>query len=90
MTRDTHISWRAFGSSAVTICLNDLGLSRLGFKHPTFRLRGERFNLLRHRRGSMINIICAKLKDLCITKSSLVNCASIWIYALDININGFV
>ena len=29
----------------------DLGLSRLGFECPTFRLRGERFNRLRHRRG---------------------------------------
>ena len=28
----------------------DLGLSRLGFEHPTFRLRGERSNPLRHRR----------------------------------------
>ena len=30
---------------------NDLGLSRLGFEHPTFRLRGKRSNPLRHRRG---------------------------------------
>ena len=39
----------AFGSAAVTTCFNDLGLSRLGFEHPTFRLRGKRSNLLRHR-----------------------------------------
>ena len=26
-------------------------LSRLGFEHPTFRLRGQRSNPLRHRRG---------------------------------------
>ena len=32
----------------------NLGLSRLGFKHPTFRLRGQRSNPLRHRRG-MVN-----------------------------------
>ena len=29
----------------------DLGLSRLGFEHPTFRLRGDCSNPLRHRRG---------------------------------------
>ena len=42
--------WHAMpiNSGGVTTCLNDLGLSRLGFKHPTFRLRGERSNLLRH------------------------------------------
>ena len=44
---------RAIGSGAVTICFNDLGLSRLGFEHPTFRMRGERCNPLRHRRGWM-------------------------------------
>ena len=44
------IAKRFFGW-AVTICFNDLGLSRLGFEHPTFRLRGERSNRLRHRRG---------------------------------------
>ena len=27
----------------------DLGLSRLGFKHSTFRMRGERSDLLRNR-----------------------------------------
>ena len=30
-------------------CFYDLGLSRLGFEHPTFR--GERSNPLRHRHG---------------------------------------
>ena len=34
-----------------TTCFYDLGLSRLGFKHPTFRLRGQRSNPLRQRRG---------------------------------------
>ena len=28
--------------------LKDLGLSRLGFEHPTFRLRGKRSNPLHH------------------------------------------
>ena len=35
----------------MTTCFNDLRLLRFGFEHPTFRLRGQRFNLLRHRRG---------------------------------------
>ena len=30
-------------------CINNLGLSRLEFEHPTFRLRGEQSNTLRHR-----------------------------------------
>ena len=50
---DTHTYCRAFGSRAVTACFNDLGLSRLGFDHPTFRLRRELNNPLRHRRGLM-------------------------------------
>ena len=49
--RDTHTSCRAFGSEAATTGCNDLGLSRLGFEHPIFCLRGERSNPLRHRRG---------------------------------------
>ena len=49
--RDTHTSCRAFSCGAVTTSFYDLGLSRLGLKHPTFRLRGERTNSMRHRRG---------------------------------------
>ena len=41
-TRDTHTYCGAFGSRAVTTCSYDLGLSRMGFQHPIFRLRGER------------------------------------------------
>ena len=50
---DTHTYCRAFGSRAVIACFNDLGLSRLGFEHPSFRLRRELNNPLRHRRGLM-------------------------------------
>ena len=33
-----------------------MGLSRTGFKHPTFRMRGERSNRLRHRSvGNLVN-----------------------------------
>ena len=54
MTRDTHIHCRAFSSGAVTTCFYDLGLSGLGLEYPAFRLRGQRSNRLRHRRGYMI------------------------------------
>ena len=46
-----HFLCQSFGSWAVFTCLNDIRLSRLGFEHPTYRLRGERSNPLRHRRG---------------------------------------
>ena len=39
---------------AVTTCLYDLGLSRLGFEQPTLRLRGQRSNPLCHRRGNSV------------------------------------
>ena len=52
---DTHIYCRAFRSGTVTTCFYDLGLLRLGFKHPTFCLRGERSNPLRHRHRVKIN-----------------------------------
>ena len=46
-----HTYCRAFGSEALTTCFHDLGLSRLGFENPTFRLRGECSNRLRLHRG---------------------------------------
>ena len=49
-----HSRLLPFGSGAVTTCFYDLGLSRLGFEHPSFRLRGERSNQLRHHRGYSI------------------------------------
>ena len=42
---------RSFSSVAVSTCFHDLGLTRLGFEHPTFRLRCQRSNILRHRCG---------------------------------------
>ena len=45
---DTHTYCRALSSGAVTTCFYDLGLSHLGFEHPTFQLRGQRSNTLRH------------------------------------------
>ena len=35
-----------------------LGLIRLGFEHLTFRMWGERSNLLRHRRGQILKLTC--------------------------------
>ena len=52
-SRDTHTYYRAFRSGAVTTCFYDLGLSRLGFEHPTFRLQGQRSNRLRYCRGEI-------------------------------------
>ena len=45
---NTHTYGRAFSSGAVTTCVYDLGLSRLGFEYSTFRLRGQRSSPLRH------------------------------------------
>ena len=51
--------WRAFSSEAVTACFYDLGLFRLGFEHPNFRLRDQRSYPLHHRRGR--NVVCISL-----------------------------
>ena len=45
----THTYCPAYGSGAVTTCFKDLGLSCLGFEHPTFRLQGKRSYPLCHR-----------------------------------------
>ena len=45
-TRDTHTCCRAFKIGAITTFFNDLGLSRAGFEHPTFGMRGERAHQL--------------------------------------------
>ena len=42
---------------AITTWFCDLGLSRLEFEHPTFRLRGLCSNLLRYRGGLHLRII---------------------------------
>ena len=56
-TRDTHTYSQVFGSGAVTTCFYDFGLSRQGFKHPTFRLGGERSNQLRQHRSFQLRIV---------------------------------
>ena len=68
--RDTHIYCRAFNSAAVTTCFYDLGLSRLGFGHPTLRLRDQRSIPLRHRRGSISGLHTIKTNTL---QSNLIN-----------------
>ena len=62
-TRDTHTYSSALSSRAITTCFYDLGLSRLGFEHPTYRLRGERSCPLRHRKKSqwIITQYCRKM-----------------------------
>ena len=46
----SHLYCRAFRSGALTTCFYDLGLSQMGFKHPTFRSQGQGSNPLRQRR----------------------------------------
>ena len=54
-TRDSHTYCREFGGGSITTCFNDIGMSRLGFEQPTFRLRDGRYKPLRHRRGQYID-----------------------------------
>ena len=53
-TCDTQTDCQAFSSGAVTTCFYNLGLSQLGFKHPTFRLWGQYSNPLCHSRGGCL------------------------------------
>ena len=51
----SHLLPSIYSSGPVTTYFYDLGLSRLRFKHPTFRLRGKRSNPLHHRHGLKYN-----------------------------------
>ena len=53
-TRDTCTYCRAFSSGDVPTGIYDLDLSRLGFEHATFRMRGERTNRQRLFRGDIV------------------------------------
>ena len=68
----------------VTTCFSVLGLSRMGFEHPTFRLRGERSNPLRHRRGEKIKYISGKFKWYCLPKANKKNYISFLSYYVNI------
>ena len=57
ITCNTHTYCKAFDKGPVTTCFYDLGLSRLGFEHPIFRMRGQRSNPLRHRHDKCFIII---------------------------------
>ena len=63
-------------SRAVTTCFYDSSLLRLGFEHPTFRLRGQRSNPLRHRRGEKFIKYNIMPLSLCIS----CTCYSVAIY----------
>ena len=54
---------------AVELSLPVLGLSRLGFEHPTFRLRGERSNPLHHHHYELTML---KSKHLCMVLDKFV------------------
>ena len=48
ISKDPWISHLLCRSGSFTICFNDLGISRLGFKHLAFRMQGKRSNGLGH------------------------------------------
>ena len=52
-TRDTHTSWRAFGSGAVTTCCKDKNLSRPGIE-PQIFVREANALPLNHRGGEYV------------------------------------
>ena len=56
--RDNHTYCQAFRSGAVTTCFYELGLSRLGFEHPTFLLR---VNALTHRATAAVSWFLIRL-----------------------------
>ena len=62
---DTHSCCTAFGSGAVTTIFYDLGLSRLGFEHPTFRLWGQRSNPLLYLRFSKNYVYLSDIDSTC-------------------------
>ena len=66
-TRDTHTYCRAFSSASVTTCFYEFSLSRLRFEHPTFLLRGDRSNRLRHRRGKSLSKLYFAMHSLQLT-----------------------
>ena len=82
--RDTHTFCRAFSSGAVTSSFYDL---RLGLEHTTFRLRCQRYNPLRHRRGSCISKVMVNMMELhlckylqsCFERKKPVFCSSLCI-----------
>ena len=55
-TSDTYIYSPAFGTGAVSTCFYDSGLSRLRFKHPSFRLRSERIQWKIREKHHMVNM----------------------------------
>lgn len=57
-THYTNTCCKAFGIGAVATCFYDLGKTRLGLEHITFRVRSlQRLNRLRHDGGHRIKII---------------------------------
>ena len=71
---DTHTYCRAFSSGTATTCFYELGLSRLGFEHPTFRLRGQRSNPQSQRRDflkSIQHIIYNFIDNKCISYNNI-------------------
>ena len=58
MTRYTQTYCRSLSNGAVTACmLKRLGMSRPNFENPTFRMRCERSNRMRHRRDYKVDSV---------------------------------
>ena len=55
-------------TQAFTVCFYDLCLSRLGFEHPTFRLRYRNINHTKLRHSCILNKLSILLKYYCLSK----------------------
>ena len=64
-TRDTNTFCRSFSSGAVTTCFYNLGMSLLGFEHPTFRLQGHGCSFFYFKCYFIVLYILSILSDFC-------------------------
>ena len=69
--------------SLLTTYFYDLGLSRLRFEHPNFRLRGQCSNPLRHRRGLKLLSCIMNKKWSAGSSHLLISINVIWFFFLD-------
>ena len=76
-TPDTHTYCRAFRSGAVTTLFYDLGLSRLGFEHPTFCIQGKRTVDVCVKKSLHIILLISNLD-----KKPTCNIAAVWFIRL--------
>ena len=77
---DTHTYCRVFGSGAVTTFFYYLGLSRLEFEYPTFRLWDEHSNPLRHHCGFFFSNNAFQTIQNCFHWNFLTRVKPYWFY----------